>query len=88
MSSIIIRNLPEPVHAALRRLAAERRLSVEALVRDSLTTLARQSRPGGIDFARLARDRAALGLSEDGPAWTEALDDPALSRRVLGLDHA
>jgi hypothetical protein len=40
----------------------------------------------GIDFGKLARDLAALGLMEDGPEWTEALDDPALSRRVLGLD--
>lgn len=39
---------------------------------------------GGVDFAKLARDWAAQGLTEDGPEWTEALDDPALSREVLG----
>jgi len=83
--AITIRNLPEPVHNALRRLAAERRMSVEALARTALSDLARQARAGGIDFGKLARDRAALGLTEDGPGWTEALDDPALSRRVLGL---
>jgi hypothetical protein len=42
-------------------------------------------RKGGIDFDKLARDRAALGLFEDGPKWTKAMDDPALSRKVLGL---
>jgi plasmid stability protein len=86
MAAITIRNLPEPVHDALRRIAAERRMSVEALARATLGDLARQTRSGGIDFGKLARDRAALGLMEDGPEWTEALDDPTLSRRVLGLD--
>jgi plasmid stability protein len=85
MPAITIRNLPEPVHDALRRIAAERRISVEALARAALGDLARQARPGGIDFGKLARDRAALGLTEDGPEWNEALDDPMLSRRVLGL---
>ena len=86
MPAITIRNLPEPVHDALRRIAAERRMSVEALARATLADLAHRARAGGIDFGKLARDRAALGLTEDGPEWTEALDDPALSRRVLGLD--
>jgi plasmid stability protein len=85
MPSIIIRNLPQPVHDALRRIATDRRTSVEALARDTLSELARQARPTGIDFAKLARDRAALGIVEDGPDWGEPLDDPALSRRVLGL---
>jgi plasmid stability protein len=88
MSAITIRNLPEPVHDALRRLAAERHTSVEALARQALTDLACPARRGGIDFEKLARDRAALGLFEDGPEWTEAMDDPALSRLVLGLDDA
>jgi plasmid stability protein len=86
MAAITIRNLPEPVHNALRRIAAERRVSVEALARVALADLASQARKGGIDFRKLSRDRAALGISEDGPEWTEALDDPVLSRRVLGLD--
>jgi plasmid stability protein len=86
MPAITIRNLPEPVHNALRRIAAERRMSVEALARAALSDLARQAHAGGIDFGKLARDRAALGLTEDGPEWAEALDDPALSRRVLALD--
>ena len=86
MPAIAIRNLPESVHDALRRIAAERHVSVEALARAALADLAREARGGGIDFGKLARDRAALGLTEDGPEWTEALDNPALSRRVLGLD--
>ena len=44
------------------------------------------ARSGGLDFAKLAPDRAAMGLTEDGREWTEALDDPALSRQVLGLE--
>ena len=63
MSALTIRNLPEPVHAALRRIAAERHTSVEALARQALSDL-------------------------PCPAGTEALDDPALSRRVLGVDDA
>jgi plasmid stability protein len=86
LPAITIRNLPEPVHDALRPIAAERRVSVETLARTALADLARQARTGGIDFAKLARDRASLGLTEDGPEWTEALDAPALSRRALGLD--
>ena len=85
MPAIVIRNLPEPVHAALRRMAIDRRVSVEALARAALSDLARSAAPGGIDFTQLARDRAALGVFDDGPDWTEALDDPALSRDVLGL---
>ncbi|MBS0640728.1 MAG: hypothetical protein JSS43_12690 [Proteobacteria bacterium] len=85
MPAILVRNLPEAVHAALRGLAAERHMSVEALARETLSALVEHSRRGGIDFARLARDRAALGIAEEGPPWTDALDDPALSRRLLGL---
>jgi plasmid stability protein len=84
MAAIIIRNLPEAVHKALRRIAAERSISVEALVRDTLNEFAARKR-SGIHFEKLSRDRAALGLHEDGPGWTPDLDDPALSRRVLGL---
>lgn len=86
MPTITIRDLPEPVHDALRRIAAERGMSIEALARSALADLARQSGTGGIDFAKLARDRAALGRTEDGPEWTEALDVSALSRHVLGLN--
>jgi plasmid stability protein len=85
MPAILIRNIPEPVQDALRSIAAERHVSVEALVRETLSAFVDRSRHGGIDFSKLHRDRAALGILEDGPTWTEAMDDPALSRRVLGL---
>jgi plasmid stability protein len=88
MSAILVRNLPTTVHEALRKLAADRRTSIEALARDALTDLVSRSRPGGIDFAKLERERAALGISDDGPEWTDAMDDPALSRQVLGLPDA
>jgi plasmid stability protein len=85
MPAILIRNIPEPVQNALRSIAAERHLSVEALVRETLSAFVDRSGRGGIDFSKLQRDRAALGILDEGPAWTDAMDDPALSRRVLGL---
>lgn len=87
MSAITIRNLPEKVHNALRRIAAKRGVSVEALARDALENVANDAERGGIDFELLRRRRAELGLTEDGPEWGEELDDPALSRRVLGLEE-
>ncbi len=60
---------------------------MEALARGALEDLAKSGRQGGIDFKRLERDRAALGLSKDGPEWAPTLDDPALSRRVLGIEQ-
>ncbi|MCR6644714.1 MAG: hypothetical protein NVV62_09445 [Terricaulis sp.] len=85
MSALTIHNIPDTVHDALRKLAAKRGVSVEALARSALEEVAKGAR-GGIDFELLERERAALGLIGDGPEWPEALDDPALSRRVLGLD--
>jgi len=86
MAAMVIRNLPDDVHKALRRLAAEREQPVETFVRETLSEVARRKRTG-IDFEKLARNRAALGLYEDGPEWTPDLDDPKLSRRVLGLEN-
>ncbi|OQW56093.1 MAG: hypothetical protein A4S17_14090 [Proteobacteria bacterium HN_bin10] len=86
MSAIVIRNLPEHVHDALRTLARARGQSVEALARAVLTKAANDARPTGIDFERLAQERLRLGITEDGPEWTEEMDDPAFSRRVLGLE--
>lgn len=86
MSSIVIRNIPEEIHEGLRKLAAERRMAVEAFAREQLAEIVKRSERRGIDFERLARDRKALGIEEDGPSWTEEMDDPALSRRVLGLE--
>ena len=87
MSAITIRNIPEEVHDALRKLAVERRQSVESLAREALSDLAGGGRKGGIDFEKLIRRRAALGWDDKNwPAWTEDMDDPAFSRRVLGLE--
>jgi plasmid stability protein len=85
VAAIVIRNIPDDVHAALQKLAKERGQPVEALARETLSEFALRKR-SGIDFERLARNRAALGLYEDGPAWTPELDDPKLSRQVLGLE--
>jgi plasmid stability protein len=84
MAAIVIRNLPDDVHEALRRLAADRKQPVEAFVREALSEVAKRKRVG-IDFERLARNRAALGLYGDGPGWTPDLDDPKLSWKVLGM---
>jgi hypothetical protein len=67
-------------------IAAERPVFATALARGALTDPDHRTRGGGIDFGKLARDRATLGLTEDGPDWTEALDDSALGRRVLEPD--
>ena len=83
MPALIIRNLSEATHDALKRIAKERRVPVEALARQALDGLAREASPSGIDFARLDEDRRAAGFHEDGPAWTDAMDSPQLSRDVL-----
>ncbi len=41
---------------------------------------------GGIDFGKLEAMRRRLGIEGDGERWPKELNDPALSRRVLGLD--
>ena len=41
---------------------------------------------GGIDFDKLETMRRRLGIEGDGERWPKELNDPALSRRVLGLD--
>ena len=85
MSAITIRNIPEDVHAGLRRVAKDRGQSVESLAREALIAMVKPKR-GGVDFARLGAARAALGLVEDLGPWPEEFDDPAFSRAVLGLD--
>jgi len=86
MAAIVIRNLPEDVHNELKKLAREQGRSVEALAREVLAKAANDAKPRGIDFELLARRKKELGIAEGGPEWTEELDDPALSRRVLGLE--
>ena len=41
---------------------------------------------GGIDFKKLEESRRKLGIEGDGERWPEDFDDPAFSRRVLGLE--
>jgi hypothetical protein len=41
---------------------------------------------GGIDFDKLEASRCRLGIEGDGERWPNEYDDPAFSRRVLGLD--
>ncbi|MCY4485577.1 MAG: type II toxin-antitoxin system prevent-host-death family antitoxin [Deltaproteobacteria bacterium] len=49
--------------------------------------LLRCDRRGGIDFAKLEAARRSLGLAGDRERWPDEFNDPAFSRRVLGLDH-
>ena len=48
--------------------------------------LVRCDRRGGLDFDKLEASRQRLGIQGDGDGWPEELNDPVLSRRVLGLD--
>ena len=48
--------------------------------------LVRCERRGGIDFGKLDAARRRLGLETDGEQWPSEFDDPAYSRRVLGLN--
>jgi prevent-host-death family protein len=48
--------------------------------------LVRVRRKGGIDFEKLEAARARFGIMEDGEGWPAEFDDPAFSRRVLGLE--
>jgi len=48
--------------------------------------LVRCDRRGGIDFEKLEAARRRLGIEGDDNGWPEEFDDPAFSRRMLGLD--
>ena len=48
--------------------------------------LVRCDQRGGLDFEKLEAARRRLGITGDGEGWPESFDDPAFSRRVLGLD--
>lgn len=41
---------------------------------------------GGIDFDKLESARKLAGLAGDGERWPQEFNDPAFSRRLLGLD--
>ena len=47
-------------------------------------------RRGGIDFDKLEADRRRLGIKDASPeeaaAWKAYFEEPAFSRKVLGLD--
>ena len=47
--------------------------------------LVRCDRRGGIDFDKLEAARRRLGIEGDGEGWPEEFNDPAFSRKVLGL---
>ena len=42
---------------------------------------------GGIDFNKLEATRRQLGIKGDRERWPEEFNDPAFSRRVLGLEE-
>lgn len=48
--------------------------------------LVRCDHGGGIDFEKLEAARRRLGIEGDRERWPPEYDDPAFSRRVLGLD--
>ncbi len=48
--------------------------------------LVRFRKPGGIDFDKLNEARHRLGITDDERGWPEQFDDPAFSRKVLGLE--
>ena len=48
--------------------------------------LVRCERRGGIDFDKLEAARKRLGIEGDRQRWPSEFDNPAFSRRVLGLD--
>ena len=48
--------------------------------------LVRFRRVGGIDFDKLKEARHRFGIKDDEKEWPEQFDDPAFSRKVLGLE--
>lgn len=48
--------------------------------------IVRVRRRGGIDFKKLEESKARLSVADKWPDWPEEFDDPAFSRRVLGLE--
>ena len=48
--------------------------------------LVRFRRRGGIDFEKLDGARQRLGLQNNDTRWPEEFDNPAFSRRVLGIE--
>lgn len=48
--------------------------------------IVRVRRRGAVDFRKLEAARVRLGFKRDGVGWPAEFDDPALSRRVLGIE--
>ena len=58
---------------------------------DPAVELVRCRKRGGIDFDKLEEARRRLGIEgdapeEEGAEWRAAFQDPAFSRRVLGIE--
>jgi len=49
--------------------------------------LVRCDRRGWIDFDKLEVTRRHLGIEGNGEGWPEEYNDPAFSRKVLGLEE-
>ena len=76
--NMTLRTLAALAHACGMRVD----LKIEPLPR-----LTERSERTGIDFDKLEASRRRLGIEADGERWQKEYDDPALSRRVLGLDR-
>ncbi|MBL8556642.1 MAG: hypothetical protein JNL41_20380 [Phenylobacterium sp.] len=84
MGTLTVRDLPEDVHDALRRRAAEHRRSVEAEVRDLLARAV--DRPTDEQrreaIARLQRMSAAAGAQSGAPDGWSSTDAFVAERRL------
>ena len=84
---------------SVREARAQFATALSAAERGERVTITKNGKPiaeigpptvkkGGLDWDRLAQIRAEMGLDkivlEEG--WMERFDDPAFSRKVLGLD--
>lgn len=47
--------------------------------------LVRFRKRGGIDFDKLEEARRSIGIKDEDTEWPEEFDDPAFSRKVLGI---
>ena len=78
MSAITIRNLPDTVHAGLRRVAAARGQSVEALVRNTLAETVQSA------DAMDAKPTKATGMSEATFPWNAPQTAPSALPELWG----
>ena len=70
----------------LAALAHACRMRVDLKIKP-LPQLTQRSKTTGIDFHKLEASRRRLGIEGDRERWPKEYDDPACSRRVLGLDQ-